>query len=499
MALVLEFALDWLRLDWHSTWKHVATCSRSCRQLAWQHTTERMVDFARNVVHASTRPIDSGRCHEAQLPWPQELTCMWTQWYTQLGHAQLPAPWFRTVDRCGVEHWAVAVGETVRFAGWSHTQNELAARILPPVMASGYYIWCQARCTSQVVALHDTLCADNGMPCMSALVSSSIRGRAVYVRTGVTLLPLNDLTALLFMPKSLVLTQDTHLPAWVQRRLQQPAAPPQLPHLSVRAPHFRPWVPVVPRYPPCKPTATCLPYALNQALGAGVQMFLADADLVRLGRTGWGGLLGAMRCWREKATVGVRHAVAVPVQGRSYTMPPNLFPQQDGIQQFAAWYHRITPPPPPAVGPLKCGQMYDVVDEYDCWHPAVVVTLTQCAVTVRFCGWSSRMNLTIPRDRRWSGCSAPYGSRSFVVGGELHPNTYCLVPIGSRYGWAKVETLLRGRWKSRVTILVARQNRRYRVWQDHAAIGLLPLDDQTACFSAKWMGGEPYWPLSFSA
>lgn len=494
MDLVLEIALDWVPLVWHSLWKSIATCSSECRQLAWRRTTERMVDFARYVVRNSTCALDSGRCHDACLPWPQELTCMWTQWYIQLGQAQLPPPWFRTVDQAGVKTWAVPVGKTVRFAGWSHKQNEPAGSCLPQ-KASGYYIWCQPSCMSQVVKLHDTLYELDGPLRLSVLLRASCREQAIYARMekGVTLLPLDDLTALLFLPKSLVQTQNTHLLPWVQRRLQQPTEPTQ-PRATTRMLRFRNWVPVVPQYPACKPSARRLPYALDVALHAGVQLFLADTDLVHLGRTGWGGVFVAMRCWREKAAGTISTAVTRPVQGRSYSMPRN-FPQTVGIQQFAAWYHRVTPPPTLAAGDLQCGQMYDVLDEYFCWHPAVVVALPVCAVTVRFCGWSSRVNQTIAM-RRWTHYSAPYGSHSFVAGGQLRPNTYCLIPCGTRYGWAKVETLLRGRWKTRVTILVQRQYRRFHVWQDHAALGLLPLDDQTAVFSAKWMGGEPYWPAS---
>lgn len=531
--------VDTVPLEWVQERSALAATCRACARLVWESSIRHLLSRSIRVLCASGYPLcRRGKAFYADVGWTLALARHWMRWReaslppiipSREGRVA-PGTWVRAPDGCGVIHKAVVLAlredghdAFVRYAGWTSAWNQwVPIAQMTPLSArardEGYLLWKARDDTAfQIVwatAVWVGVETARDTRLLQLRVARDERMHYVKLRRHEALLQLDDLTALICLTKALqgapYLAADLprHIAGYVLRTTQMMALcagahppmqdrsfggkMPPVPSSALAWPAFR-----APQAPACAaPVHLCFtPFAYETLWG-----YLETDDHVQLGRTCRTAIDAACEAWLLAGRTRLLHKLPPnPVSGRMYDA------QRLGIravQQLVQWRALFSTPRPahrrPDGATYRRGDVYDVCDLLDIWHPATIVDVAaDGAPTVHFDGWAAGMNETIPRH----ACArriAPAGTRAYVLGGPLREKTYCLIPYAghpwlsrivhprARYIYAKVVAMYAHADRTFV-VLCDMYGHTRRTWQRRARGTLLPMTDETVVWSGKYL------------
>jgi len=504
--LPLELAIQSLYLPLEDL-AQVAAASHGWLRRIWLAHTRLLCDRACSVIHCQHWTKERPKLFHASVGWSEPLLRRWTQWYSLCagdpGWAS-PAS-LAAADSHGVTHSVVQSRHMVRFVGWSHKMNEpLSQR---PSTQERYVLW---RSTP----------SERFQPVLVESVwwSSISERHHVWLRTHSTehigilrhssrhcqLLPLDDLTAVLCLTKTL--QGEPGLPPEVHARLERP--PPMVhPYKMLSGPS------VVPCRRASLGAETPLPAHVAPATSASGRWKLLPEEFLKsvmsfvpeewaLGGASKDLFPRTLRArealWADAAQRRIAdRCESSPVTGRRYSA---YRPAWREVSRWCEWRHMETAPPPASLAaPISPGRWLDVRDQYGFWHPAVVISAGLRSFRVRWYGWSSRMAETLKWGERSSRCAMLF-SHSYSWGLPIRLHTYAiLVPrcvcALCRCEVVVVRDIYRCPTKAmvHVKLQVVGGGRSTWVWQHRDRGTLMPLTDQTAQLALhRYLREEPH-------
>lgn len=193
--------------------------------------------------------------------------------------------------------------------------------------------------------------------------------------------------------------------------------------------------------------------------------------------------------WRHNRLRGLLEQVEknTRVCGRSYPQSCQRTPVQTWLRWDALLHPQLPMRRCPTVS-LGVGEMYDVLDQHNIWHPACVMELGMIHATVRFDGWGTSMIEKVSLRRR--DRFAKFGTHSYVRGGPVRARTYCAIPknVGGQYAVCSINDVHACPHTSRVRVCITMlsSGQVLHVWTQsrHA---LMPVSDRTTPFLCKYL------------
>lgn len=529
-------------LEWVQELTSLASTCRMFARVTWESSIRHLLMRSLRVLCASGDPLHRGGiAYYADVGWTLKLARHWMRWREASLPPMLPsregrvAPgtWVRAPDGCGVIHKAVVLAlrehgcdALVRYAGWTNQWNQWVpiAQLTPLSGAcardTGYLLW-KARDDAafqivQVNAVWIGLETARDTRLLQLRAAHDERVRYVKLQRHEALLPLDDLTALICLPKALqgVPYLATDLPpyiaGYVSRTMQMMAScagarppmqdrsfggkMPPVPSTTLAWPAFR--------TPPSSPTGVASIHLCFDFFAYDIWSYFETNDHVQFGRTCRAAIDAACEAWLLAGRTRLRRALpSAPVSGRMYAAPQLTI---RAVQQLVQWRVLFSVPRLPRHhrrdgATYRRGDVVDVRDHQHIWHLATIVYVAADGTpTVHFDGWADRMNETISL----SACArriAPAGTRAYVLGGPLRENTYCLIPFAgrpwksrrvvhpcARYIHAKVVAVYAHADRTFV-VLCDMYGHTRRTWQQRTRGTLLPMTEDTAVWCGKYL------------
>ena len=507
---------------------HLASSSRSAMKSVWLACTRQLCDRAVSVMHYQHdhQGEQGGNLH-ADVGWTETLLQRWTQWYSLLGCYDRIAGWFsssvvQAVDSKGVLLHVAQFGPKIRFAGHSSSES-LVSHSMQRKHFDGYFLWrmCAEEQFQTVIvqSVWRSSIDDSTEFWLCTPHEEDFVGFQRHISQHCQLLPLDDLTATLFLTKTL--KDEPGLPPELSARLERHASVDYA-YRQLRTPYrysrgcFSRGLWVRGRYVevsaplhvgPAEHSSSggdlwdSLPNELLQlVLEMAPDTLLGDTSKRLFHRT----LRVVERSWVDAAKRRISCTKSPPVPGRRYRSQQ---PALDRVYRWCERRHMETPsvsPPSSWNTPLiDEGQWLDVRDNHGIWHPAVMLYRTSRGFRVRWLGWSRHMEESLTWTNSSSRCAVLH-SHSYGWGLPIRFHTYAILVPSCVCGVCRCEVVsVRNIYRCPDRKAVQVELKRLttggtiRIWQHPDRGTLMPLTDQTAeLVLQRHMRQEPYFGVA---